>query len=88
MRIKAYLSGVQNRFITSEITNGTNIIINADVIVDEYTASRKDKIKLYYYNEGMSNYASYIEWNLEKEMTDDVRIPANGYDKEIIEFQG
>ena len=39
------------------------------------------KIKLYYYNEGMSNYASYIEWNLEKEMTDDVRIPANGYDK-------
>ena len=88
MRIKAYLKGTQTRFVISELTNGTNIIINADIIVDEYTASRKDKVKLYCYNAGATNYASYIDWSFERPYAEEYRSASVGYATDTFEFQG
>lgn len=87
-RIKIDLEGVQTRFNSSEITNGTNIIVNADIVVDEYTSSKKDQIKLYYCNEGVSNYSTQTKWSIIRNYSNNIIKQTNGYDAKAIEFKG
>lgn len=88
IRIKIDLSGVQTRYNESAITNGTNIVINADIIVDPFTSNKKDQIKLYYCNESVSNYMTQTKWSIEKVRNNNVIKTTNGYDAKAIEFQG
>lgn len=87
-RIKIDLKGVQTRFNSSELTNGTNIIINADIVVDEYTSSKKDQIKLYYCNEGVTNYTVQTKWSVIRNYSNSIIRQTNGYDAKSIEFKG
>ena len=87
-RIKVDLHGTQTRFNSSELTNGTNIIVNADIIVDEYTSSKKDQIKLYYCNEGVTNYTVQTKWSVIRNYSNNILKQTNGYDAKAIEFQG
>lgn len=88
LRIKVDLAGVQTRFNESAITNGTNIIVNADIIVDQFTSNKKDQIKLYYCNESVSNYMTQTKWSIDKVKNDNVIKSTNGYDAKAIEFKG
>ena len=87
-RIKIELEGIQRQFNSSELTNGTNIIVNADIVVDEYTSSKKDQIKLYYCNEGVANYAVQTKWSVLRNYSDNILKETNGYDAKAIEFKG
>lgn len=59
--IRIELSGRQEGLNSGVITNGTNIVLNADIKVDMYTPATEDEIKLFYSNSGMTNQASEYE---------------------------
>lgn len=86
-KIRAELEGVQKTFNESSITNGTNIIINANIEVDEYTPKKEDQIKLYYCNEGASTYQSQTKWSISKQIPNDILKTTNGFDVAIIKYQ-
>lgn len=88
LRIRVDLDGAQTMFSSSNMTNGTNIIINADLDVDDYTATRKDKVKMYYYNEGVTFYKSQTKWSIMKTYTGEAIRNTNGFDFDIISYKG
>lgn len=87
VRIRVELEGIQKTFSESSITNGTNIIINANIKVDEYTPKKEDQIKLYYCNEGVSTYQSQTKWSISKNIPNNILKTTNGFDVAIIKYQ-
>lgn len=59
--IRVQLAGVQTKFSTGTITNGTNIILKTDIKVNLLTPDKEDEIKMYYYNMNTKNYEELIE---------------------------
>lgn len=76
-KAQVILEGRQEGFNFSEITNGTNIILNTNIVINEVTPQIEDEIKLYYYNETASNYQTqtHVGENL------------YGYDSTVFEYQ-
>ncbi len=86
-KIRVELEGTQKTFSESSITNGTNIIVNANIEVDEYTPKKEDQIKLYYCNEGVSTYQAQTKWSISKVVPNDILKTTNGFDVAIIKYQ-
>lgn len=86
IRLKLELAGSQKSFSEAYLTNGTNIIINANITVDEVTPRKKDEIKLYYYNEAVTNYQTQTEWNIENGIPFGIAKETNGYDAVVVEY--
>lgn len=63
--IKVTVSGEQKNLNSGVLTNGTNIVLNADVTVDNYTPSLDTSIKAYCYNSQATNYSNAVEYALE-----------------------
>ncbi len=87
VKMRVDLSGTQTAFCENSITNGTNIIISADIDIDEYAPAREDQIKLYYCNEGVSTYQSQTAWTIDKKIPNDILKTTNGFDAELIKYQ-
>lgn len=86
-RIVVNLEGIQNGFDFSNITNGTNLIINANVRVDEITPQKQDQIELYYCNEAATRYQTQASWNMTRALPEGSLKDTNGYDATIFEYQ-
>ena len=86
-RLIVNLNGAQTEFSESQVTNGTNVIILADIEVDEYTPAKDDQIKLYYFNEAVSNYESQTKWSIERTLPNGVVKNTNGFDAVVIKYQ-
>lgn len=86
-RMKIQLEGVQREFSTSEITNGTNIIVNTKIVVDDYTPKKDDQLKMYYFNQGVTNYQSQTDWKISSGIPDGIIKTTNGFDIEVFSFQ-
>ncbi len=57
--IKINLSGIQNDYVTENVVGGTTIVLNVDIQLKELTPTSENKIvKLYYFNEGKTNYTN------------------------------
>ncbi len=76
-KAQVILEGRQEGFDFSNITNGTNIILNANIIINDVTPQKEDEIILYYYNETASHYQTQTT------VSDNVL----GYDSTIFEYQ-
>ena len=63
--IKLTVSGSQTTLNSGVLTNGSNIVINADIDVDSYTPSIEDCIKAYCYNSEATNYSNAVEYTIE-----------------------
>lgn len=87
VKMRVELTGVQTTFSESSITNGTNILINVKIRVDEYTPSKEDQIKLYYCNEGVSNYESQTKWTISKQIPNGILKTTNGFDVAVFKYQ-
>lgn len=87
VKMRIELEGAQKTFSDSQVTNGTNIIVNADITLDDYTPSKEDQIKLYYCNEGVSNYQSQTKWTLRKTLPEGILKATNGFDVALINYQ-
>ena len=59
LRVELY--GVQTKFSTGKITNGTNIILNSDIKVNILTPNIEDTIKMYYYNSNSKKLDNMVE---------------------------
>lgn len=58
------LSGEQTTYNTNNITNGTNLIINANLTLDLYAPSKTENIILEYINEDATSYKNQTEKGL------------------------
>ena len=54
--LKVDLFGDQVKYNTNNLTNGTNIVINSKIILDNYTPSKEDKIVFKVKNEKATSY--------------------------------
>ena len=87
VKIRVDLIGTQTRFIDSGFTNGTNIILNLKVDVDDYTPAKEDQIKMYYCNEDVTNYQTQTKWSISKSIPNGILKTTNGFDVAIINYQ-
>lgn len=87
VKLKIELSGTQTIFSENSNTNGTNIIINANIAVDNYAPAKEDQIKLYYCNEGVATYQSQTNWSIGKAVPSGILKTTNGFDVEVIKYQ-
>lgn len=87
VKMRIDLTGTQTMFSENTITNGTNIIVNANIQVDEYTPARQDQIKLYYCNEGVATYQAQTKWSIRKNIPNGILKETNGFDIETIKYQ-
>lgn len=88
VKMRIDLTGTQNVFSESVMTNGTNIILSLNVSLDEYTPKKQDQIKLYYCNEAVSNYRAETKWSIQKNIPSGILKETNGYDVATINYQG
>ena len=54
--LRIMLNGVQTKFSSGIVTNGSNIIVNTNITVNNLTPSKTEQIKMYYYNSNTVNY--------------------------------
>ncbi len=87
VKMRIELTGTQTMFSENTSTNGTNIIVNADIQVDEYAPARQDQIKLYYCNEGVATYQAQTKWTIKKNIPNGILKSTNGFDAETIKYQ-
>lgn len=87
VKMRIQLIGIQTTFCESVITNGTNILLNLNIELDEYTPKKQDQIKLYYCNEGVTNYESQTKWTIGKEVPSGILKDTNGFDVSIINYK-
>lgn len=85
IKLKINLEGTQSEFNFSNITNGTNIVLNVNIKVDEMTPQVQEAIKLYYYNEIATNYTKELNWSMSKTMP--AHTTVNGYDYVYFTYQ-
>lgn len=67
--IKMIVNGKQTILNSGVLTNGTNILLNADIAVDMYAPTMDTVIKAYAYNSEATNYAHPIEYTIENSRT-------------------
>lgn len=87
VKMKIDLAGVQTKFCETVISNGTNILLNLNIELDEYTPRKQDQIKMYYYNEGVTNYESQTKWTINKPVPEGIVKDTNGFDVEMVNYQ-
>lgn len=87
VKLRIDLTGTQTRFSENTSTNGTNIVINANIQVDEYTPAKQDQVKLYYCNEGVATYQSQTKWAIKKNIPNGILKSTNGFDAQAIKYQ-
>ena len=85
-RIRIEVNGTQKEFSKGEITNGTNIIINTNIELDKYSPRKDEQVKLYYINEGVTNYASQTKWTIEKDIPTGILKTTNGFDSYVFKI--
>lgn len=62
--IQIVLIGTQNGLSTGHLTNGTNIIINTDITLDQWATSKDVKYNVTYSNSLATNYKNKVVWNM------------------------
>ena len=58
--IRITVDGVQEGINSGVLTNGTNIVINANIKVNLYTPAKKEQVKLRYTNNEATNYETIL----------------------------
>lgn len=66
--IKIIVDGKQTALNSGVLTNGTNIVLNADIEVDMYTPSKEVAIQAYGYNSEATNYQNPAEYQINNQV--------------------
>ena len=86
LRMRIEVNGTQTEFSEGSIANGTNIIINANIELNKYAPRKDEQVKLYYINEGVTNYVSQTKWTIEKEIPTGILKTTNGFDSYVFKI--
>lgn len=85
-RMRIEVEGTQTEFSEGTITNGTNIIINTNIELDKYAPRKDEQIKLYYMNQGVTNYVSQTKWTLDANIPAGILKTTNGFDSHVFKL--
>lgn len=67
--IRVSLTGLQEALSSGLLTNGTNIVLNANIKVNQYAPAKQEEIKLYYNNEESTNYKTELVENFKGQLS-------------------
>lgn len=85
--VKVKLVGQQKKFSEGTLTNGTNIVITADIDVETYTPAKTDEVVMFYMNENVTKYASAVNgWRIEEDIPKGILSLDNGYDAVTVSY--
>lgn len=87
VKMRIDLEGTQTKFSESRMTNGTNILLNLNLTLNEYTPRKQDQIKMYYCNEAVTRYESETEWFIQKAIPNGILKQTNGFDVAVVHYQ-
>ena len=59
--IRVMLDGIQTKFSSGVVTNGTNVVLRTNIKVNNLTPTSTEEIKMYYYNSNTKNYDNGVE---------------------------
>ena len=76
--IRVSVQGTQTQYSLGEVTDGTTIILNADIKLDKYTTSGIKNIKMNYYNEIATEYENPVEWSMAISRTENTLLATCG----------
>lgn len=76
--IKITLSGTQTKYTMGDVDKGTMVILKVDMTTNMYTASKKEKLLMNYYNEDATNYIVQTDWNMLTKATEELIITHQG----------
>lgn len=62
--LKITLNGTQAQYTAGDSAKGTTVILNTDMKVDMYTASKNEAVIMNYYNEDATNYVIGSDWTM------------------------
>ncbi len=62
--LKITLNGTQAQYTSGDSAKGTTVILNTDMKVDMYTASKNEAVIMNYYNEDATNYVIGSDWTM------------------------
>lgn len=62
--VQIVLSGKQDGISTGHLTNGTNIVLNTDITLDQWATSQNVEYQVKYSNVLATNYAKKEAWNM------------------------
>lgn len=62
--LQIILSGVQNGLSTGHLSNGANIVVNTDLVLDEWATSQKTNYQVLFTNTLATNYANPSNWGM------------------------
>lgn len=86
LRMRIEVDGTQTEFSDGTIANGTNILVNANIEVDKYAPRKDEQVKLYYVNEGVTNYVSQTKWTLATDVPTGILKTTNGFDSYVFKI--
>lgn len=86
VKLRIELNGNQQEFSASTLTDGTNIIVTTSIKLDEETPAKKEEIKLYYYNEGVTNYETQTKWSINKALPQGILRETNGFGIAVVNY--
>ena len=58
--IRVLLDGIQTKFSSGVVTNGTNVVLRTNITVNNLTPTSTEEIKMYYYNSNTVNYENGV----------------------------
>ena len=79
IKLKIRLKGIQKQFSTGTLTNGTNIILNADIKLNMYTPNKTENVNLYYINKNATKYEESTDWRISEDIPEGMLSNENGF---------
>ncbi len=76
--VRISLQGAQRKYSLGDQERGTTIILNTNITLDMYRASKSASLVMNYYNEDATNYAIGSDWNMMAEPSSSMINPREG----------
>lgn len=77
--VRLTVTGVQDGISSGSLTNGTNIVLYADIKVNVFTPARMENIQMYYYNTESTNYENRSDWSMDIATDGNQMVKGNGF---------
>ena len=79
--LRISLVGKQKTYTAGDSSNGTTVVLNANISSDVYQASKNSKLKMNYYNEDATEYGISNDWAMTVDITSPTILIESGYDE-------
>ncbi len=83
--VQIVLSGTQNGISKGHLTNGTSIVLNTDIILDQWSTSKDANFDIRYSNALATNYRQPVQWGMSQVFSNFAKF-GNGHTQGTFKF--